>query len=111
MVVHALHEGADLVGRLGRGAVDAPQHAEVRPDAEVLFVVRGEHYNSHSGVLAHLVESRSKLQHQVLGDRVEAVAMHDDAGDGPLAADVNQLTHQAVNNGMPPATSMTAPVI
>ena len=37
--------------------------------------------------------------------------MHDDAGDRPFAPDVDEHSHQAVNSGMPPATSITAPVM
>jgi hypothetical protein len=37
--------------------------------------------------------------------------VHDNARDGAIAPDVDELSHQAVNRGMPPATSITAPVM
>src|SRR5213079_2185028 len=52
-------------------------------------------------------ERRRQLLHQVLGDRVVALAPHDDAGDRALAPDVDQLAHRyAVKRGMPPASSV-----
>jgi hypothetical protein len=37
--------------------------------------------------------------------------VHDDSGDRALPIYVDACTHQAVNKGMPPATSITAPVM
>src|SRR5450759_2167838 len=111
MLVHALHECADLTGSVRRAPIDAAQHAQVRAYAEVLLVVGSKHDDAHGPVVAKLVEGRRDLLPQLFGDRVEAVAMHDDSGDGPLAPDVDELAHQAVNRGMPPATSITAPVM
>jgi hypothetical protein len=111
VIVHPLHESADLVGRVRRAAVDAAQDPQVRADAEVLLILGGEHDHTHGRVVTKFVECRGELLHEVLRDRVEAVAMHDDAGDRAFAFDVDEISHHAVKRGMPPATSITAPVM
>src|SRR6266581_3937102 len=111
VLVDALHERFDLVRRVWRCAIDRPHRRQVRADAEVLLVGRGQHHGPDRLVLAQLREGRAQLRHQVLGDGVDLVAMHDHARNGAVAFDVDELAHQAVNRGMPPATSMTAPVM
>ena len=110
-MIHAPHEERDLVGGVWRLPVDPGQRREVGPDAEVLLVLRGQDHDADRRILADLLEGGRELLHQVFGDRVVAFAMHDDTRDSPAAFDVYKFSHQAVKSGMPPATSITAPVM
>ena len=111
MSVHALHERRDLRLGVRRFAVDGTERRKVGANAEVLFVLGCEDDGADAGVGAELPEDPGQLGHEVLGDRVVAFAMHDHARDRAVAPDVDELAHQAVKSGMPPATSITAPVM
>src|SRR5260370_30184710 len=111
MRVRSLHDACDLLRRIGCLAVDADQRGQVSADAEVLLVLRCEYDHAHRGVVAQFFERRCELLHEVVGDGVVALAMHDNTSDRTLTFDIDELAHQAVKSGMPPATSTTAPVM
>ena len=91
--VHALHETGDLVNRVLCLAIDAGEHRQVGAHAEVLLVLRGKHDHAYGRVLAQLAKRSRELAHQLFGDAVVALAMHDHARDCAVALDVDKLAH------------------
>jgi hypothetical protein len=105
------HHLEDLVLRVGRGAVHPAHRAEVGADAEVAVVGALQHHHPAPGIRPELLEGLLQLAHQVRRDRVVAVARHHHPGHRAFSPDLDQLAHQAVKRGMPPATSIAAPVM
>src|SRR6266851_242325 len=112
VLVQPLHRRSDLLDRIRSASVDGPEHRQVGADAEVFLIFGGEHDYAHIGIAAQFGEGRAQLLHEIGGDGIDAFAMHDNASDRAVAFDVDAFAHgQAVNRGMPPATSITAPVM
>src|SRR6266849_3953741 len=107
---------ADQAGQSLRpaGAGDDPERGFGLPDLRAAVLDHDPEVAAEGELAsaAELVERASKLRHEVLGDRVVSFAVHDNARDRAVAPNVGELTHgYAVKRGMPPATSITAPVI
>ena len=101
----------DPLFRVGRIAVEAPHRGQVGSDREVLLVLAGEDHDPYRRVGAELPERGRELLHQVRGDAVVALPVHDHGGDSTVTLDVDAVAHQAVNRGMPPAISSVMPVM